>query len=55
MEFNIAYCGEQCEIGKKVKKTCLANCDSIFDAVSDFWNFTENCAKTCKYKLDRED
>ncbi len=55
MEYDITYCGECCEIGKVAKEECLANNNSVFDAASDFWYFTENCFKTCSHNNIKND
>lgn len=50
MEYDITYCGERCEIGKAAKERFLDNCESVFDAVFDFYNFTGSCIKACPYR-----
>lgn len=50
MKFDIKYCGECCDIGKAAQEKFLDKNNSAFDAAIDFWDFTENCIKTCPYK-----
>lgn len=47
---NLDYCYKRCEKGKNASKEFLDRHDSVYDAVSDFWAFTEKCFKTCPYK-----
>lgn len=48
--FDREYCIKECPIGKPKSTELLESADSIFDAVSDFKSFVENCTKTCKYQ-----
>ena len=47
---NIDYCYKVCEKGKKAGEKFLEKNDSVLDAASDFWSFTDECFKTCPYK-----
>lgn len=47
---NLTYCNTQCPIGMKARKDFLNDNNSVCDAASDFWAFTEECFKTCSYK-----
>jgi hypothetical protein len=50
LKHDIKYCGEQCIIGKAAQEKFLDQNNSAYDAVIDFWDFTENCVKTCPHK-----
>ena len=39
-----------CEIGKTIEESTLEACDSIFDAILDFYALVSICRKQCKYK-----
>jgi hypothetical protein len=47
---DLEYCYKKCRIGKKASDEFLNKSESVFDAASDFWAFTEKCFKTCPYK-----
>ena len=48
MDFN--YCYKECPIGTVAVKEFLEKNGSVFDAVSDFREFTVACFKVCPYK-----
>lgn len=47
---DLDYCYKCCEKGQKAGKEFLEKNNSVFDAASDFWAFTDKCFKTCPYK-----
>jgi hypothetical protein len=47
---NLDYCNKKCPIGSKARSECLAENESVGDAVIDFWHFVDKCIKTCPYK-----
>lgn len=47
---NFDYCYKCCEKGKKASDEFLNKHNSVLDAVSDFWAFTDKCFETCPYK-----
>lgn len=47
---NLEFCNNKCPIGKAAREDFLRSNNSAFDAAIDFWHFTDNCFKTCKYK-----
>jgi hypothetical protein len=47
---NFDYCNKECPVGIKAGRECLADNESVSDAVIDFWYFIEECFKTCPYK-----
>jgi hypothetical protein len=49
---NIEYCLKQCPIGKEASKTFLNINDSAIAAAFIFSDFTNNCFKTCPFKLE---
>jgi hypothetical protein len=44
------YCYKRCPAGKKASEELLEKNESVFDAINDFWVFTNECFKTCPYK-----
>lgn len=51
---DLEYCYKCCEKGKKVSNEFLDKNGSVYDAVYDFWSFTEECFKTCPYKEEHQ-
>ena len=49
---DISYCNDKCKIGIAAKDLFLNSNNSAFDAATDFRMFTENCFKTCIFKLE---
>ena len=47
---NIEYCNNKCQKGIEAKSKFLDENNSVYEAVSDFWAFTEKCFETCPYK-----
>jgi hypothetical protein len=47
---DITYCHKYCQVGQEISKKLLQSNDSVFDAVTDFQFFTEECFKTCPHK-----
>ena len=47
---DIKFCRTKCNIGVAASKTFLDNSNSAFDAVVDFWHFTDECFATCPFK-----
>jgi hypothetical protein len=47
---NIAYCDQECPIGKEMSRKFLDENNSAYDAALDFMWFTEKCFNTCPYK-----
>lgn len=47
---DIAYCNNNCNIGRAARDRFLEINNSAFDAATDFRFFTENCFKTCPHK-----
>lgn len=50
MNIELEYCYNHCSKGKKISEEFLEKNNSVYDAASDFWAFTEECFKTCPYK-----
>ena len=46
---DIVHSCRYCDFGIELKETCLANSESVFDAVVAFWKATDDCRKTCKF------
>ena len=51
---NLDYCYKCCEKGKKASDEFLDKNNSVYDAASDFWSFTDECFKTCPYKYEHK-
>jgi hypothetical protein len=49
---NNEYCIECCKIGEAAKRVYLNLNESVFKAVLDFDNFTDNCYKLCPFKKE---
>ena len=47
---NLEYCYKCCAKGKKASDEFLEKNNSVYDAASDFWSFTDECFKTCPFK-----
>lgn len=47
---DLGYCYKTCPIGKKASEEFLEKNNSVYDAASDFWAFTDECFKNCPYK-----
>ena len=50
MNLNLTFCNNECSKGQAAKEQFLANNNSAFDAIIDFWHFTDECFNTCPYK-----
>ena len=48
------YCYKHCAKGKQASKEFLDKHNSVYEAVSAFWAFTEACFKTCPFKEERK-
>lgn len=51
---DITFCNDKCPIGIKAREQLLETKESVFDVVSDFYTFTENCFNTCLYKAEHQ-
>lgn len=49
---DIAYCNDECSIGRAAIDKFLAMNNSAFDAAFDFRYFVDNCFKTCPHKAE---
>ena len=47
---NIEYCNNKCPKGIEARNKFLDENNSVYDAVTDFWAFTDKCFETCPYK-----
>lgn len=50
IEIDLEYCYKNCVRGKSASEEFLEKNNSVYDAVSDFWAFVDECFKTCPYK-----
>ena len=50
----IDYCFNKCNKGMSTRKEILDKSDSVFDALTDFQSFAEECYKDCPYKAEHE-
>lgn len=50
----IDYCFNKCAKGMSTRKEILDKSDSVFDALTDFQGFAEECYKVCPYKAEHK-
>lgn len=58
-KLNIEYCSSHCPKGIETRNKFLDENNSVYDAVIDFWAFTDKCFEACplkdKHTKDRKD